>query len=197
MDSILNTVNAVNKVLWDYILLFLLCGTGIYFTVRLKFIQVRKFGEGFRRLFGGLRLNGKKAGAEGMSSFQALTTAVAAQVGTGNIAGAATAIVSGGPGAIFWMWVSAFFGMATIFGEAVLAQKYKTTLDGEVTGGPIYYIRAAFRGRLGASWRYSSLSRSYWPSALWVTWCNPIPSALPWKAHSAFRLLPPASPLRL
>ena len=103
MDSILNTVNAVNKVLWDYILLFLLCGTGIYFTVRLKFIQVRKFGEGFRRLFGGLRLNGKKAGAEGMSSFQALTTAVAAQVGTGNIAGAATAIVSGGPGAIFWM----------------------------------------------------------------------------------------------
>ena len=149
MDSILNTVNAVNKVLWDYILLFLLCGTGIYFTVRLKFIQVRKFGEGFRRLFGGLRLNGKKAGAEGMSSFQALTTAVAAQVGTGNIAGAATAIVSGGPGAIFWMWVSAFFGMATIFGEAVLAQKYKTTLDGEVTGGPIYYIRAAFRGRLG------------------------------------------------
>ena len=66
-----------------------------------------------------------------------------------SIAGAATAIVSGGPGAIFWMWVSAFFGMATIFGEAVLAQKYKTTLDGEVTGGPIYYIRAAFRGRLG------------------------------------------------
>ena len=149
MDTILNIVNAVNKVLWDYILLFLLCGTGIYFTIRLKFIQVRKFGEGFRRLFGGLKLNGKKAGAEGMSSFQSLTTAIAAQVGTGNIAGAATAIVSGGPGAIFWMWVSAFFGMATIFGEAVLAQKYKTTLDGEVTGGPIYYIRAAFRGRFG------------------------------------------------
>lgn len=149
MDFILDVVNAVNKVLWDYLLLFLLCGTGIYFTIRLKFIQVRKFKEGFRRLFGGLKLNGKKAGAEGMSSFQALTTAIAAQVGTGNIAGAATAIVSGGPGAIFWMWVSAFFGMATIFGEAVLAQKYKTTVDGEVTGGPIYYIRAAFRGKFG------------------------------------------------
>lgn len=149
MDFILSVIDAINTALWDYALLFLLCGTGIYFTIRLKFIQVRKFTEGFRRLFGGLKLNGKKAGADGMSSFQALTTAIAAQVGTGNIAGAATAIVSGGPGAIFWMWVSAFFGMATIFAEAVLAQKYKTTVEGEVTGGPIYYIRAAFQGKLG------------------------------------------------
>ena len=98
MDTILNIVNAVNKVLWDYILLFLLCGTGIYFTIRLKFIQVRKFGEGLRRLFGGLKLNGKKGRSGGDEPFQALTTAIAAQVGTGNIAGAATAIVSGGPG---------------------------------------------------------------------------------------------------
>ena len=84
-----------------------------------------------------------------MSPFQAIATAIAAQVGTGNLAGAATAIVSGGPGAIFWMWVSAFFGMATIYGEAVLAQTYKEEKDGQVTGGPVYYIKAAFKGTLG------------------------------------------------
>ena len=130
-------------------LLVLLVGTGLYFTLRLRFVQVRRFGEGMRRLFGGFSLHGKAAGKDGMSSFQALTTAVAAQVGTGNITGCATALVSGGPGALFWVWVSAFLGMATIYAEAVLAQKYKTTVDGHVTGGPIYYIRAAFRGRFG------------------------------------------------
>lgn len=101
------------------------------------------------RLFDGFSLNGKKADHEGMSSFQALTTAIAAQVGTGNIAGCAVALATGGAGAIFWMWVSAFFGMATIYGEAVLAQTYRTTVDGQVTGGPIYYIRAVFQGKFG------------------------------------------------
>ncbi len=145
-------VNAVNDVLWNkqLLLLFLLLGTGIYFTVRTRFIQVRGFGEGLRRVFGGFSLNGEKAGKHGMSSFQALTTAIAAQVGTGNITGCATALYSGGPGAIFWMWFSAFFGMATIYGEAVLAQLYKTKgADGQTIGGPIYYIRAAYKGRLG------------------------------------------------
>lgn len=85
----------------------------------------------------------------GNSPFQSIATAIAAQVGTGNLAGAATALIGGGPGAIFWMWVSAFFGMATIYAEATLAQKYKTIVDGEVTGGPTYYIRAAFKGRFG------------------------------------------------
>ena len=85
-----------------------------------------------------------------MTSFQSLATAIAAQVGTGNLAGAATALVMGGPGAIFWMWISAIFGMATIFAEATLAQKYKTVDDsGEVTGGPAYYIQAAYKGKLG------------------------------------------------
>ena len=80
---------------------------------------------------------------------QALATAIAAQVGTGNIAGAATALAIGGPGAIFWMWIAAFLGMATIYAEAIMAQKYKTVgADGQVTGGPVYYIRAAFKGRL-------------------------------------------------
>lgn len=103
-----------------------------------------------RLVFGNIKLNGEKAGKDGMSSFQSLATAIAAQVGTGNLAGAATAMVMGGPGAIFWMWVSAIFGMATIFVEASLAQKYKTVDDsGEVTGGPVYYIRAAYKGTFG------------------------------------------------
>jgi len=150
MAMLLTFFKSINTVLWDYLLLFLLVGTGIYFTVRLKFIQVRKFKEGFQKLFGGFRFKGNAAKNNEMSSFQALTAAIAAQVGTGNIAGAATAIASGGPGAIFWMWISAFFGMATIYAEAVLAQKYKQTdEDGNVTGGPIYYIRSAFKGKFG------------------------------------------------
>lgn len=149
MDFLLQLVKHANRFLWDYILLFLLCGTGIYFTLRLRFVQIRKFPAAFKAVFGNIRLKGARAGKDGMSSFQALSTAIAAQVGTGNLAGAATAIVSGGPGAIFWMWISAFFGMATIFAEATLAQKYKKTVDGEVVGGPVYYIRARFQGRFG------------------------------------------------
>ncbi len=149
METINRWIDLGNSFLWDFALLFLLCGTGIFFTVKLGFVQVRFFKDGMRRVFGNIRLRGDKAGASGMSSFQSLATAVAAQVGTGNIAGAATAIASGGPGAIFWMWLSAFFGMATIFAEATLAQTYKKTVDGEVTGGPVYYIRARFTGRFG------------------------------------------------
>ena len=153
MEAIVTSiVSAVNDVLWNkcLLLLFLLLGSGVYFTIRTRFVQVRKFGSGMRRVFGNIRLFGEGAGKEGMSSFQALATAIAAQVGTGNIAGCASALASGGPGAVFWMWVSAFFGMATIYGEAVLAQKYKYTNEhGEVTGGPVYYIKAAFKGKFG------------------------------------------------
>ena len=130
-------------------LLLLLCGTGIYFTIRLRFIQVRRFGEGIRLVFGHIKgHSGEKKHGE-MTPFQSMATAIAAQVGTGNLTGAATALISGGPGAIFWMWVSAFFGMATIYAEASLAQEYKTTAHGEVTGGPVYYIRQAFKGTFG------------------------------------------------
>lgn len=139
--DILSIVKGINNVLWGYILIILLCGTGIFYTIKLRFVQIRKFKEGSKRVFGGINLKGNKAGEDGMSSFQALTTAIAAQVGTGNLAGAATAIASGGPGAIFWMWLSAFLGMATIFAEAILAQKFKTKVNGEVTGGPAYYIK--------------------------------------------------------
>ena len=148
MEFLDSLVGQVNTLLWDNLLMYLLVLTGIYFTFRLGFIQVRKFGAGMKALFGNFSLNGKHKG-EGLSSFQALTTAIAAQVGTGNIAGAATAIASGGPGAIFWMWVSAFFGMATIYSEAVLAQHTRVVKDGQVTGGPVYYIKAVFKGKLG------------------------------------------------
>lgn len=150
MDIISSIVGKINSFLWDFALLFLLCGTGIYFTIRLKFVQIVKFKDGWDRTFGGLSLRGKAAGKEGMSSFQSLATAVAAQVGTGNLAGAATALIAGGPGAIFWMWLSAFFGMATIFVEASLGQQYKTvTESGNAIGGPAYYIKAAFKGTFG------------------------------------------------
>ena len=141
---------ALQGVLSGKILVVLLVGTGIWFTIRLGGVQFREFGHAFKAVFGNIKLNGEKAGKDGMSSFQSLATAIAAQVGTGNLAGAATAMVMGGPGAIFWMWVSAIFGMATIFVEASLAQKYKTVDDsGEVTGGPVYYIRAAYKGTFG------------------------------------------------
>ena len=124
MDVLTGIVSSLNNILWDKnILLVLLVGTGIWYTFQLGFIQIRGFGEGFRRTFGGLFKKGESANNEGMSSFQSLATAIAAQVGTGNLAGAATAIAGLGPGAIFWMWVSAFFGMATIYAEAVMAQK--------------------------------------------------------------------------
>lgn len=149
MDFLTNAVQTVNSYLSDYILLFLLLGTGIFFTVRTKFVQVRCLGEGFRHMFGGIKSKKDESGSS-ISSFQALATAIAAQVGTGNIVGACGAILTGGPGAIFWMWIIAFFGMSTIYAEAVLAQKTKVTDEnGNVSGGPVYYIRTAFKGKLG------------------------------------------------
>ena len=149
MELLQKNVGVVNNFLWNFLLLFLLCGTGIFFTIRLKFVQVRKFKQGFKDTFGNIKFRGERADEKGMSSWQSLATAIAAQVGTGNLAGAATALIAGGPGAIFWMWASAFFGMATIFVEASLSQKYKTEVDGQIIGGPAYYIQAAFKGKFG------------------------------------------------
>lgn len=142
LDQLNVLVSSINDVLWGpFCLIPILVGAGIYFTLKLRFVQVKRFMKAMRFGFGDMSLQGEKAGKDGMSSFQSLTTAVAAQVGTGNMAGAATAIACGGPGAIFWMWVAAFFGMATIFVEAVLAQIYKTKDDrGHTVGGPAYYI---------------------------------------------------------
>ena len=143
-------IEQASDILWNSLLLFLLVGTGVFFTIRLRGVQLRRFGEGFHRVFGNFTLRGKKADDQGMSSFQALATAIAAQVGTGNITGCATALVSGGPGALFWVWVSAFFGMATIYAEAVLAQETRVVeSDGTVLGGPVYYIKRAFPNGFG------------------------------------------------
>ena len=148
--SINDLVLKVNDVLTGSVLIIALVGIGLLFTFKLGLIQIRGFKDGWNRTFGGLFSKKGDAGKDGMSSFQALATAIAAQVGTGNIAGAATAIAVGGPGAIFWMWISAFFGMSTIFAEAVMAQKFKQVSDdGTVTGGPVYYIRGAFKGTFG------------------------------------------------
>mgnify|MGYP000238305315 CR=1 FL=1 len=139
----------INEYLSNYILVILLIGVGLWYTIRTKFVQIRFFGEGMRKVFGNLSLNGGKQ-SSGMTSFQALATAIAAQVGTGNIVGASGAILTGGPGAIFWMWVIAFFGMATIYAEATLAIKTRRVdKDGTIHGGPAYYITTAFQGGFG------------------------------------------------
>ena len=139
----------INEYLSNYILVFLLVGVGLWYSIKTRFVQIRCFGEGMRKVFGNLTLKGGKQ-ESGMSSFQALATAIAAQVGTGNIVGASGAILTGGPGAIFWMWVIAFFGMATIYAEATLAQKTRIVdPDGTVRGGPVYYITTAFKGGFG------------------------------------------------
>ena len=139
----------INTYLSNYILVFLLLGVGLWYSIKTRFVQLRCFKEGWNSVFGNLSLRGKKHDS-GMSSFQALATAIAAQVGTGNIVGASGAILTGGPGAIFWMWLIAFLGMATIYAEATLAQETRIVeKDGNVKGGPVYYITTAFKGGFG------------------------------------------------
>ena len=148
-SAIYNVVCDINTYLSNYILIFLLVGVGLWYSIQTRFVQIRCFGEGMKKVFGNLKLRGGRQ-ESGMTSFQALATAIAAQVGTGNIVGASGAILTGGPGAIFWMWVIAFLGMATIYAEATLAQKTRTVdKDGTVHGGPVYYITTAFKGGFG------------------------------------------------
>ena len=146
MDFLDNLVLSVNDVLYAYVLIILLVGLGIWFTFRTGFVQLRCIKEMVRLLCTNVGASTEK---NHISPFQAFCISTASRVGVGNIAGIAIAIIVGGPGAIFWMWLSAFFGMATIYAEAVLAQTYRTTVDGQVTGGPAYYIRAAFKGKFG------------------------------------------------
>lgn len=148
-EALFPIVANINVYLSNYILVFLLIGVGLWYSIRTRFVQVRCLGEGMKRVFGTLSLKGDKQ-EHGMSSFQALATAIAAQVGTGNIVGSAGAILIGGPGAIFWMWVIAFFGMATIYAEATLAiQTRQKGADGVYHGGPVYYITTAFKNGFG------------------------------------------------
>ena len=145
----LTVVQKINACLSDYILVFLLVAVGLWYTIKTRFVQVRYLGAGLKKVFGDLSLKGGEHGG-GMSSFQAVATAIAAQVGTGNIVGSAGAILTGGPGAIFWMWMIAFLGMATIYAEAILAQQTRVKdSQGNIHGGPVYYITTAFNGKLG------------------------------------------------
>ncbi|WP_432663111.1 alanine/glycine:cation symporter family protein [Wukongibacter baidiensis] len=130
----MNLVNAINGILWSNLLIYILLGAGVYFTFRLRFVQFRRIGDMIRLLID------KEAGDEGISSFQALALSIAGRVGVGNIAGVATAIHFGGPGAVFWMWCLALLGSATAFIESTLAQIYKEEKDGEYRGGAAYYL---------------------------------------------------------
>jgi alanine or glycine:cation symporter, AGCS family len=138
-------IDPLSTLLWNYVLVYLLIGAGIYFMVRTRFVQFRMFGQMVGTLFG------SRAGADGgISSFQAFAVGLASRVGTGNIAGVAIALTLGGPGAVFWMWVVGLVGMATAFVEATLAQLYKVrSPDGSFRGGPAYYIQRGLGSRGG------------------------------------------------
>lgn len=135
-------VDALNGIIWSPALIYLCLGIGLYFSLKTRFLQVRHIKAMVMLLFGG------KSSSEGITSFQAFALAVAGRVGTGNIAGVATAIAMGGPGAVFWMWMIAFLGASSAYVESVLAQVYKVEIDGEYRGGPSYYIE---RG-MGVKW---------------------------------------------
>lgn len=150
MNEFNQWIGAINTVLWDYLLVYVLIGVGLYFTVVLGAPQFTKLGTGLKSVFGGLfRKNTDEKDQQSLSQFQALAVAISAQIGTGNVAGVATAIIAGGPGAIFWMWVSAILGMATIFAEAILAQKYRVLSHGKYIGGPAFYITYGLRDKIG------------------------------------------------
>lgn len=135
-------VNTINDYIWSSALIYLCLGAGIFFTVATRFVQLRQFSEMWRLLMSG------KSSKKGISSFQALAVSLSGRVGAGNIAGVAAAIGFGGPGAVFWMWVVAFFGAATAYIESANAQIYKEELDGKYYGGPAYYIEKA----MGQKW---------------------------------------------
>ena len=151
MMEIITSVNsAVNSFAWGPVMLCLLVGTGIYLTIRTGFLQVRRFGFMLKNTIGTLFFQKEKQSGENLTAFQAVSTALAGTVGTGNIAGVTGAIFVGGPGAVFWMWVSAFFGMCTKYAEITLALKYRTTDEnGTYRGGPMYYIENG----LGVKWK--------------------------------------------
>lgn len=137
METLIPLLNSIDSILWGPPLITLLLGTGIYLTIRLRLLQVVRLPKALSLIF-----TAKNHGEGDVSSFKALCIALAATVGTGNIVGVATAVKVGGPGAIFWMWIAAFFGMATKYAEGLLAVKYRTTdANGEIAGGPMYYIR--------------------------------------------------------
>ena len=145
LEQINELLTAINDLVWGAPLIILLLGTGIYFTWRLKLLQLTRLKLAFSLIF-----RKEETEKEGdVSSFQALCTALSSTIGTGNIVGVATAIMAGGPGALFWMWVSAFFGMATKYAEGLLAIRYRTKdEEGNIAGGPMYYLERGLHSPL-------------------------------------------------
>ncbi len=152
METIHTIIGTVNGFVWGPVMLILILGTGLYLSVGLRFLPVRLIPEGFKLIWQG-RKEGKEEGE--ISPFNALMTSLSATIGTGNIAGVATAIFMGGPGAMFWMWVAAFLGMATKYAEAVLAVNYREQdEEGNHVGGPMFYIKNG----LGEKWKWLAVS---------------------------------------
>lgn len=148
MQQFQNFISQASDFMWSSILMYMLVAVGIFYTLYLGFPQIRELPNAFRQITGkGSRDESTDDGTGAMSPFQALATAIASQIGTGNVAGVATAIMSGGPGAVFWIWVSAFLGMSTIFSEAILAQRYRVVKDDEFVGGPAYYITKGLKSK--------------------------------------------------
>ena len=150
METIIAVNSAINGFVWGPIMLALLVGTGVYLTIRTGFPQIAKFGYAMKNTLGKI-FQKSEAGEGEITPFQAVSTALASTVGTGNIAGVTGAIILGGPGAVFWMWISALFGMCTKFAEVTLAVRYRERNDkGEWCGGPMYYIKNG----LGENWKW-------------------------------------------
>ena len=193
LDTVTAALTAVSGFVWsEYCLVPLLAGVGIYLTAGLRVFTWRALPRAFTLLWRGR--HSARGDAGDISPFQALMTALAATVGTGNIAGVATAIHFGGPGAVFWMWVIAAFGMATKFSEAVLAVRFREVDDrGHYVGGPMYYIQNG----LGPRWRWLALAFALFgaiAASASATWSRPIPSPTSSPPISPYRPGPVSSP---
>ena len=182
MDGFIDILKSIQSVVWGPITLILLVGTGLYFTIRLGFLQIIRLPRAIRYIFE------KEEGVEGngdVSAFASLCTTLAATIGTGRIVGGATALRTGGPGALFWMWVSAFVGMTTKYAEGVLAVKYRTVDEnGEIAGGPMYYIQNG----MGKKWIWLAKIFAIFGVMTALMGCGTFPqvNAITESAHSAF-----------
>ena len=171
METMTQWITSINDLLWTYILVIMLLGYALWFTFKTKFVQFRMLGEMVRLL--GHSANKPKDKEHHVSSFQAFTISLASRVGTGNLAGVATAITLGGPGAVFWMWVIALLGSSSAFIESTLAQLYKVRGKSSYVGGPAYYMKKGLKKPwMGVLFPYLSFSLSPLPS----TPCRAIPS---------------------
>lgn len=180
MDALNNIFSAINGVVWGPVMLVLLLGVGIYLQIGLKIMPIRKLGMGFKLMWGGRDSKASSQDEGEISPFNALMTALSATIGTGNIAGVATAIALGGPGAVFWMWITALVGMATKFAEAVLAVRYRETDEnGFHIGGRCTTSRTVLAAN-GCGWVALSPSSAPWPPLVSVTRCSRTPSPMRW-----------------